>query len=72
MSAPSRVRVNLEFRNGNGHYLKLVVPLDWEPCKNEADIEAMEKAFVRTLEFHIGKREAVRKMLEQTKPPGHD
>lgn len=66
------MRVILEFRNGDGHFLKLVEPETLVPVENESDVAALEQAFCETLAFHLGRREAVMKMLSQRKPPGHD
>lgn len=70
--AATRVRVGAEFRNGDGHFIQIEWPAEFEPCSGVNDLEAMERAFVKLLETHFGKREAIAKMLDQRKPPGHD
>jgi hypothetical protein len=73
MATASRVRVTLEFRNGDDHFIKVVTPTSFEPIKSEGDIDALERAFLHTIVEHLGRVEAVRKMIAQhDKRPGHD
>ena len=70
MSA-TRVRVVLEYRNGNGNFLaKRFHPNGFVECRGEGDVGAIEAALLLALENQAGLMEDLKALKHHA--PSHD
>jgi hypothetical protein len=71
--AATRVRVVLEYRNGNGNFIKQFLG-NFVACKHERDREARDAAFLLACQGHDEQLRMISEELSRSakKAPSHD
>lgn len=71
--AATRVRVVIEYRNGDGNFLlKRFHPAGFVPCKGEHDLAAIDAAFLVARDHHMHTEPKLREVLDSVRKPSHD
>lgn len=69
--AATRVRCIFEFRNGDGNFIKLSGKQGkFVRCNGEHDAQALEAAFLLSIQEHAERLEAIKKIVASA--PRHD
>ena len=68
-----RCRVIFEFRDAQGSLVaSRFDPANMVACRGEADIEALEAAFLVAIQHQRGAVDRLKKLVESRYTPGHD